>query len=124
MASAELPRILHLPGGMRAVDDLSQRIVLFFATGKMLGGFPRPAYASLYSQLLGLGLPTIGVEFVRHPEVRRISPPDWQCASARLGEADVEAGVHFVKFDRQSVRPFQLGKYLMLGADVVDPVGG
>lgn len=80
---------------MRAVDDLSQRIGLFFATGKMLGGFPRPAYASLYSQLLGLGLPTIGVEFIRHPEVRRISHPDWQCASPRGDFAALAEGRHW-----------------------------
>lgn len=80
---------------MRAVDDLSQRIGLFFATGKMLGGFQRPAYASLYSQLLRLGLPTIGVEFVRHPEVRRISPPDWQCASPRGGFVALDEGRHW-----------------------------
>jgi len=68
---------------MRAVDDLSERIGLFHSAEKILGGFPRPPYASLYSQLAALGLSTIGVEFVHHSAVKRRVPPDWQCASPR-----------------------------------------
>jgi hypothetical protein len=85
MNDAKPPRIVHLPGGIRAVDDLSPKIKLYHSPSKILGEYPRPNYAKLYGTLNGLGLFPVGVEFVRPEAMQGLSPPDWECSSPRGG---------------------------------------
>lgn len=85
METDKPPRIVHLPGGLRAVDDLSGRIKLYFTANEMRGEYPRPDYSSLYATLRSFGLPPVGVEFLGSEAVRHRTPPDWECASPRSG---------------------------------------
>jgi hypothetical protein len=78
-------RILHLPGGLRVVDDLSDKIKLYISPKNFRCEYPRPEYAKLYTVLRNVDVPPIGVEFVRSEAIRGLAPPDWECASPRGG---------------------------------------
>lgn len=79
------PRIIHLLGGLRAVDDRSNRVAIQVAADQRIAHFPTPPYAELYRTLIGLGLRPIGVEFVNLQTHHGLEAPDWECAS--LNEA-------------------------------------
>lgn len=82
--SSELPlppRIIHLLGGLRAVDERIDHVWLQVSRDKRFGHFPTPPYASLYRDLRTLGLTPIGVEFVDQNTFRGLRSPDWECAS-------------------------------------------
>jgi hypothetical protein len=76
------PRIVHLLGGLRAVDDQSQTVSIQVARDQRFAQLPTPPYPDLYGQLLALGLRPIGVEFVNSQTYRGLEAPDWECASA------------------------------------------
>lgn len=67
-------RIVHLQGGLRAVDAGSDRIFAQIHASKRLLHFPAPEYADLYASLMSLGFHVIGVEFMSEAPFRA---PDW-----------------------------------------------
>ena len=75
------PRVVHLLGGLRAIDDRSEKICVQVAHDQRRAHFPTPPYAQLYGTLLGLGLRPIGVEFVNSRTYQGLEAPDWECAS-------------------------------------------
>ena len=79
------PRIIHLPGGLRALDDGSDTISVQVSTTMQLARFDAPPYAQLYSILAGLGLSAIGVEFVNASTYAGHYPPDWEIAAPTGG---------------------------------------
>lgn len=85
MNDGKPPRIVHLPGGLRAVDDLSPKIKFYHSPKTMLGEYPRPDYANLYATLKSMEMFPVGVEFVRPEAMGGLAPPDWECASPRGG---------------------------------------
>lgn len=102
------PRILHLPGGLRAVDDLSGRVKLYFSPKKISCEHPAPEYAKLYSTMRKVDLPPVGVEFRRSEVERGLAPPDWECASPRggfLGLAERRAWEKIRNAARKDKRP-------------------
>lgn len=67
-------RIVHLQGGLRAIDDRSGKIYVQIHSKKRFIHFEAPEYANLYPVLASLGFRVIGVEFI---EGRDFSAPDW-----------------------------------------------
>ncbi len=69
-----ISRIVHLLGGLRAVDAGTGHVYVQAHADKRFIYFPSPPYAELYSSLKKLGFPVVGVEFVE-----RVShaAPDW-----------------------------------------------
>lgn len=79
------PRIVHLLGGLRAVDARDGQVGIQVSLDRRLAQFAAPPYPNLYPTLSSLGLHPIGVEFVHHGSYTGIDPPDWQCASPSNG---------------------------------------
>lgn len=67
-------RIVHLQGGLRAIDDRSGEIHVQVHSEKCFFHFHAPAYANLYASLQSLGFQVIGVEFISN---RGFAAPDW-----------------------------------------------
>lgn len=78
-------RIVHLLGGLRAVDNRSDRVDIQVSVDQRLGHFPTPPYAQLYTRLIGMGLRPVGVEFIRARTYEGLEAPDWECASPNEG---------------------------------------
>lgn len=81
------PRLLHLHGGLRLVDERKDKIVLQLYAGKAYATLETPEYSQVYNTLAEIGLPTIGVEFPSLAARRGASAPDWQAASPSKGFA-------------------------------------
>ena len=79
------PRILHLAGGLRAVDARDGQIGIHLSLDVRLAQYPVPPYAALYSAMPSLGLHPLGVEFVYGGTYANASPPDWQCIFPTVG---------------------------------------
>lgn len=79
------PRIVHLLGGLRAVDDGSGTIRIEVGHDQRLAQFPAPVYAQLYQNLIGCGLRPIGAEFVSLESYNGLEAPNWECASPDQG---------------------------------------
>ena len=79
------PRIVHLPGGLRAVDDRSGKCTVQLGRGQIFGSFPTSEYANLYSELIALSLTPLGCEFVNAASYQGLQPPDWEVASPGNG---------------------------------------
>ena len=84
------PRIIHLPGGLRALDGGSDTISVQVNTTMQLARFDAPPYAQLCSILAGLGLSTIGIEFVNASTYAGHYPPDWEIAAPTGGFVAME----------------------------------
>lgn len=98
------PRIVHLPGGLRAVDDRTGKCTIQLNTKQILGSFDTSEYARLYSELNGLSFTPLGCEFVNTGSYQGIQPPDWEVASPNGGFAILEErnewnNVRFAKGD-------------------------
>ena len=75
MDTPQLPiRIVHLQGGLRAVDDRSGQIYVQVHSKRRFIQFEAPEYANLYATLQSLGFRVIGSEFVSN---RGFAAPDW-----------------------------------------------
>lgn len=75
MESPQHPvRIVHLQGGLRAIDDRSGDIHVQVHSTKRFVRFEAPAYANLYASLKSLGFLVIGAEFISN---RGFAAPDW-----------------------------------------------
>lgn len=101
------PRIVHLLGGLRAVDDRAGPVRIEVGHDQPLAQFPVPPYADLYRQLIALGLQPIGAEFVHLGSYEGLEAPDWQCASPGQGfklmkERDLWAGVRHVAMNEKA----------------------
>ncbi len=73
------PRIVHLLGGLRAIDLREDKVLIQIALERPLIEFATPKYPQLYSSLKQLGLTPIGVEFPHTASLKGLSPSDWQC---------------------------------------------
>jgi len=74
MPESTITRIVHLQGGLRAVDVRSDQVFVQLHGTKRFLHFPTPAYANLYVSLKKLGFEVLGVEFVTQ---RPYAAPDW-----------------------------------------------
>lgn len=82
----DLPlRVVHLRGGLRAVDDRSGKCAIQVEYNQVFGHFQTTEYSQLYSQLIGLSLPPLGCEFVNAASYQGQQPPDWELASPENG---------------------------------------
>ncbi len=75
------PRIVHLLGGLRAVDDRQGKVFVQAGRDCKFCEFPVPNYAKLYAALRALKLETVGAEFVNDHSYQGLDTPDWQCAA-------------------------------------------
>jgi hypothetical protein len=92
------PRIVHLLGGLRAVDDRENPVRIEAGHDQRFAQFSAPSYRNLYGDLMASGLQPIGAEFVNRQSLEGLAAPDWQCASPGQGfklriERDLWAGV-------------------------------
>jgi len=73
-------RIIHLPGGCRAVNGFDQNVI--FEPDALNGkkaGFITKTYGQIFSDLESLNLKLIGVDFYSHSlEFEGITPPNWR----------------------------------------------
>ncbi len=78
-------RIVHLQGGLRAIDQCEDHIAIQCSAKLPLAKTKRPAYKQLYSFLKGSGFSVIGVQMLlyqehydglEHPEFETVSLPD------------------------------------------------
>lgn len=81
------PRLLHLPGGLRLLDERTDKIVLQLHARKPYATLASPEYSQVYATVAQIGLPTIGVEFPTLDTLRGVAAPDWQVASPSQGFA-------------------------------------
>lgn len=81
------PRLLHLPGGLRLLDERKEKIVLQLHAGKTYATIATPEYSLVYATVAQIGLPTIGVEFPTLDTLRGVAAADWQAASPSKGFA-------------------------------------
>jgi hypothetical protein len=82
-----LPRLLHLPGGLRILDERKEKIVLQIHARKTYATIATPEYSEVYATVAKIGLPVIGVEFPTLDILRGVAAPDWQIASTSRGFA-------------------------------------
>jgi hypothetical protein len=80
-------RLLHLPGGLRLIDERTDKIVLQLHDRKNFATIATPEYSQIYATVAQIGLPTIGVEFITLDTLRGVAAPDWQLASPSQGFA-------------------------------------
>lgn len=81
------PRLLHLRGGLRLLDERTDKIVLQLHARKTYATIPTPEYSQVYATVAQIGLPTIGVEFPTLETLRGVAAPDWQPLSPLKGFA-------------------------------------
>lgn len=81
------PRLIHLPGGLRLLDEQTDKIVLQLHGRKIYATIATPEYSQAYATVAEIGLPAIGVEFPTLDTLRGVAAPDWQAASPSLGFA-------------------------------------
>lgn len=79
------PRIIHLEGGLRAVDYRAESVVVQISAKLPLLKFQTPQYSHLYQTLASLGFLPIGVEFPHPLTLEGKMAPDWQCFFPDLG---------------------------------------
>jgi hypothetical protein len=78
------PRVVHLLGGLRAIDDRAD-VSIQLAADQIIARFSAPDYPQLYNQLRSLNLCPIGAEFLNRRSYRGLDAPDWQCAAIEGG---------------------------------------
>lgn len=71
-------RIVHLAGGLRAVDLNQDKVWIEVTPGYRLGSFPTPPYPQLYHALHQVGFRPIGVDFLTNHSFSDGAPPDWE----------------------------------------------
>lgn len=81
------PRLLHLPGGLRLLDERKEKIALQLHARKVYAAKSATEYSQVYATVADIGLPTIGVEFPTLDILRGVAAPDWQVASPSRGFA-------------------------------------
>jgi len=79
------PRIVHLLGGLRAIDVRAEQVIVQIASNLPVLAIQTPAYAHLYAVLGRLGLIPIGVEFPHALTMEGRMPPDWQAFFPAMG---------------------------------------
>jgi hypothetical protein len=79
------PRIVHLMGGLRAVDARDGRVSIQISANDPIAMFTAPPYPDVYPTIMSLGLQPVGVEFMRGGSFVGTAPPDWQCTSPSDG---------------------------------------
>ena len=79
------PRIVHLLGGLRAVDLCEEKVIVQISQNQTLIEFETPAYPHLYNTLDQLGLTPVGVEFPHLDSLKGLTPADWQCFFPKTG---------------------------------------
>ena len=78
-------RIVHLAGGLRAVDLNKDQVEIEAAAGRPFGAFGTPDYSHLFQVLGRLGFRPIGVDFLTNHATAEGAPPDWQAYHAGRG---------------------------------------
>lgn len=79
------PRVVHLLGGLRAIDVRSEQVVVQIAPNLPVLAIKTPEYAHLYAVLSRLSLTPIGVEFPNGLTMEGRMPPDWQAFFPGMG---------------------------------------
>lgn len=78
-------RIVHLLGGLRAVDGRAESVLIQIAPNRQLLRFATPKYEQLYATLGGLSQTAIGVEFPHPLTWEGRMAADWECFFPTLG---------------------------------------
>ena len=71
-------RIVHLAGGLRAIDLNEEQVWIEAALDRRFGSFPTPPYDQLFQILAQHGFETIGADFLTNYAGFEGAPPDWQ----------------------------------------------
>ncbi|WP_438731068.1 hypothetical protein ACR9YC_05740 [Parasphingorhabdus sp. DH2-15] len=79
------PRIVHILGGLRAVDFGRENVTVAISPEIALLKFPTPEFSQLYRYLNNLNLVPIGVEFPNSLTAERKAPADWQSLFTNTG---------------------------------------
>src|SRR5690606_27635408 len=77
-------RVVHLAGGLRAVDIDGEKVSIEVGPKYRLAHFPRPEYPALYATLQQIGFRTIGADFFTNHRFVENTPPDWN--AFRMGD--------------------------------------
>ncbi len=86
LSGSDLPRFIHLAGGLRAFDVEGMDVQIGVDGLKCPLHFPRPKYSQLYQTLIALGADIIGVEFLHDREQHlNFAPRSWRGAAKGLG---------------------------------------
>lgn len=78
-------RVVHLAGGLRAIDLNQSSVRIEVSPEVQLGSFPTPSYPNLFQVLTGFGFHPIGADFYTNHADSEGSPPDWQAFHPSLG---------------------------------------
>lgn len=84
-------RIVHLAGGLRAVDLNQDKVWIEVAPNYRLANFPTPPYPQLYEALQRAGFRPIGVDFLTNHALSEGAPPDWEVFRGGRGMYAMEA---------------------------------
>ncbi len=79
------PRVVHLLGGLRVIDDQSGVVTIHGGLDQPIGQFAGSTYSDLYRQIRSFDLSVVGAEFLNLQSHKGLAAPDWQCASAAGG---------------------------------------
>jgi hypothetical protein len=71
-------RIVHLAGGLRAIDLNQDKVWIEVTPEYRLANFPTPPYPQLYQALQQGGFRPIGVDFLVNHAFSDGAPPDWE----------------------------------------------
>lgn len=71
-------RIVHLLGGLRAIDLNDEQVWIEVVPGRKFGSFATPPYNQLFQILDHHGFETIGADFLTNHAGFEGAPPDWQ----------------------------------------------
>lgn len=71
-------RIVHLAGGLRAIDLNEDKVWIEVTPNYRLANFPTPPYRQLYQALHQVGFRPIGVDFLVNHAFSDGAPPDWE----------------------------------------------
>ena len=78
-------RLIHLPGGLRLLDERTDKIVLQLRARRAFATLKTPEYPEVYTAIANIGLSAIGVEFPTLRSVRGLAAPDWELAAPSGG---------------------------------------
>ncbi|WP_226636036.1 hypothetical protein [Brevundimonas poindexterae] len=84
-------RIIHLSGGLRAVDLNDEKVWIEVGPDHRLGHFKTPPYANLYGALQNFGFEVLGVDFIQNHAFAEVEPPDWRAYRSGFGFYDLHA---------------------------------
>lgn len=84
-------RIVHLAGGLRAIDLNAEKVWIEVTPDRRFGSFPTPPYDQLFRILSQHSLEPIGADFLTNYAGFEGAPPDWQLFHPSYGYYAMDA---------------------------------